>query len=269
MSLLDSIFKNSYASLGTVQQNFCEYTEVFGKQPVFIRCDLGFMDTLPNNALSCCLKIQMDVYVRPELPTLISESEASYIATVRSSIAEHISGRFVGQGVIGSSGTAFLMFYIPERSALSSKKMLSEVFMGSFRNVETTVVSDPDGLQYKKYLYPNEVQMKKSENMKILKSLKTYGDDGTIPRPIRFNIVFASKKDAMSCYSESTEKSFIYKDMVSEPVPEGMVLPRFRLVLERTLPFNIELLAAVDSYLLKLAKEHNGEYKSLETDIVE
>lgn len=269
MSLLDSIFRNSYAASGDSQQNFCEYTEVFGKQPVFIRCDLNFKDTLPNNALSCCLKIQMDVYVRPELPTLISESEASYIATVRSSIAEHINGRFVGQGVIGSSGTAFLMFYIPERSAVSSKKMLSEVFMGSFRNVETSIVSDPEGLQYKKYLYPNEIQLKKSENMKILKSLKSYGDDGKTPRPIKFNLVFASKKDAMSCYAESTEKSFIYRDLISEPPPEGMVLPRFRLVLERTLPFNVELLSAVDSYLLRIAVEHNGEYKSLETDIVE
>ncbi len=269
MGLIKSILSGGYAAQDESPQNFCEYSETFGKQPALICCDMGFMDTLPNNALSCCLKIQMDVYIKPELQSLITESEAAYLSTVRSSLSEHISGRFVGQGVIGSSGTAFLMYYIPEKSAASSKKMLGEVFMGSFRHVETNVVYDPEGLQYKKYLYPNELQMKKSDNMKMLKSLRTYGDDGSVPRPVKYNLIFAAKADALACYSDTMAKGFIYKDLIQEPVPEGMVLPRYRLVLEKTVPFNIELLTLIDNFLLKTAAAHNGEYRSLETTIVE
>ncbi|MCQ2461389.1 MAG: ribonuclease E inhibitor RraB [Clostridia bacterium] len=269
MGLLRNIIGGGYAGGAEIEQNFCEYSEIFGKRPALISCDLNFADLLPNYGISCCLKLQMDVYIQESLPTLISESEASYIAMVRSAVSEHIGGRFVGQGIIGSSGTAFLMFYIPERSAATSKRMLSEVFMGSFRHVEMDVVSDPEGKQYYKYLYPNELQRKKSNNVKILKQLRTYGDDGSTPRPVMFNLVFPSKNSAMSFYSESMEKGFVYKNIVEEDPPEGMVLPRHKITIEKTIPFNIELLEMIDNYLLKLCAKYGGEYRSLETDIVD
>ena len=73
----------------------------------------------------------------------------------------------------------------------------------------------------------------------------------------------------MNFYSESTERGFVYGDITETEPPEGMVLPRYRLKLVKTIPFNIELLERVDNYLLKLAAKHGGEYLSLETDIVE
>ena len=269
MGIFKSIIGGGYVDERELEPNFCEYSEIFGKKKALVTCDLNFLDTLPNNALPCCLKFQMDVYIQDYLPTLISESEASYVAMVRSSISEHIGGRYVGQGIIGSSGTVFLMFYIPERFAATAKKMLSQVFMGSFRHVEMDVVYDPEGQQYKKYLYPNDLQMKKSNNARILKQLRTYGDDGEKPRPVRFFFSFPSKNAAMNFYSESTERGFVYGDITETEPPEGMVLPRYRLKLVKTIPFNIELLERVDNYLLKLAAKHGGEYLSLETDIVE
>ena len=269
MSLLKNIIGGGYAGGPETEQNFCEYTEIFGKKPALISCDMNFAEMLPNYGFSCCLKLQMDVYIQDSLPTLISESEASYIAMVRSAVSEHIGGRFVGQGIIGSSGTAFLMFYIPERSAASSKKMLSEVFMGSFRHVEMDVLSDSEGNQYYKYLYPNELQIKKSNNARILKQLRTYGDDGSTPRPVKFYLTFPSKTAAMAFYSESMAKGFVYRDLHEEDPPEGMVLPRHKLTIEKTIPFNIDLLEMVDNYLIKLSTKHGGEYRSLETNIVD
>ena len=269
MGIFKSFINSGYAGAAEVEPNFVEYDEVFGKRPALISCDVNYMDMLPNHAQACCLKLQMDVYIQEELPTLISESEASYVAMVRSTISEHIGGRFVGQGIIGSSRTVFLMFYIPERMAASSKKMLSEVFMGSFRHVEMDVVYDPDGLQYKKYLYPNELQRKKSSNAKILRSLRTYGDEGDIPRPVKFYFSFPSKNAAMNFYQESTAKGFVYKDIETEDPPEGMVLPRYKLTLEKTIPFNLKLLEMVDNYLINLSAKYEGEYRSLETTIVE
>jgi len=269
MGLFKNIIGGGYAGSAELEPNFCEYSEVFGKKTALVSCDLAFEEMLPCYGYSCCLKLQMDVYIQDYLPTLISESEASYIAMVRSAVSEHISGRFVGQGIIGSSGTAFLMFYIPERSAASSKKMLGEVFMGSFRHVEMDIVSDPEGKQYYKYLYPSELQRKKSNNVKILKQLRTYGDDGTTPRPVKFNLVFPSKNAAMAFYSESMEKGFVYRSISEEDPPEGMVLPRHKIVIEKVVPFNIELLEMIDNYLLKLCEKHGGEYRSLETNIVD
>lgn len=105
--------------------------------------------------------------------------------------------------------------------------------------------------------------------MKILKQLRTYGDDGSTPRPVMFNLVFPSKNSAMSFYSESMEKGFVYKNIVEEDPPEGMVLPRHKITIEKTIPFNIELLEMIDNYLLKLCAKYGGEYRSLETDIVD
>lgn len=267
------IFKNlvggGYVGSPELEQNFCEYSEVFGKKPALISCDMNFADTLPNDIYPCCLKFQMDVYIQTHLPTLISESEASYVSMVRSMVSEHIGGRFVGQGIIGSSGTVFLMFYLPERMAATSKKMLTEVFVGSFRHVEMNVLYDPEGKQYYKYLYPNELQIKKSNNNKILKQLRTYGDDGLTPRPVKFYFTFASKNAAMAFYSATLEKGFAFKEITEEDPPEGMVLPRHRLTLVKTIPFDISLLEMVDNYLLKQCKTYGGEYLSLETNIVD
>ncbi len=269
MGFIKNFVNTGYVAQNDVEPNFCEYTEVFGKSPVLISCDLAFNDMLPASAYTCCLKIQMDVYVQPQLPTLISESEASYVAMVRSSISEHIGGRFVGQCIMGSSGTAYLMFYIPERQAQYCKKMLTEVFMGSFRHVVTDIKVDPEGTQYKKYLYPNEIEIRRSSNARMLKSLRTYGDNGTIPRPVTFTLVLPSKKEALALYSDSMEKGFQYKDVEQLPVEEGMVLPKYKLTIVKEIPFNLDLLQMIDAYLVKLAEKHEGEYKSLETEIVE
>lgn len=254
---------------GEVEQNFSDYTETFGKKPALITCDMNFINLLPSPIYNCCVKVQMDVFADPEKPTLISESEASHLANIRSILSEHIGGRFVGQGIIGATGTAFLLFYIPERQSRICKKMLTETFTGSFRHVETDIVYDPEGLQYKKYLYPNALQKKKISNTKMLRTLKGYGDDGSQPRPVKFNIVFQNKKAALTCYTESMQKGFVYRDLIEEAPPEGAVLPRHRLVIEKTIPFNIDLLMLIDDYLLKLSEKHNGEYRSLETDVIE
>ena len=269
MGLLKNIIGGGYAGATELEPSFCEYSEVFGKRPALITCDTNFEKTLPNNALSCCLKLQMDVYIQENLPTLISESEASYVSMVRSAVSEHIGGRFVGQGIIGSSRTVFLMFYIPERLASTAKKMLGEVFLGSFRHVEMNIVVDPEGKQYYKYLYPSELQKKKSNNVKILKQLWTYGDEGTTPRPVKFYFSFPSKNAAMRFYSETMSKGFVYRDIIEEDPPEGMVLPRQRLVLEKVIPFDLKLLEMIDNYLLTLCEKYDGEYRSLETDIIE
>ena len=47
-----------------------------------------------------------------------------------------------------------------------------------------------------------------------------------------------------------------------------MVLPRYHLVLNRTLPFNIELLDLVDEYLLDLCEGYDATFRSLETDVI-
>jgi len=256
-------------ALEDTSQVFAEYTETFGKKPAFISVDLNYKNSLPNEFTPCCVKVQLDVFVTENSQQIISDSEASYIANVRQILSEHIGGKFVGQGIIAATGSTFLMYYMSERSARNAKKMLAETFMGSFRHVETTVVYDPDGIQYLKYLYPNEVQMKKIENGKMLRSLRSYGDDGSVPRPVKFNIVFSNKNNAYALYGETMAKDFNYVDIIAEDPPEGMVLPRYRLVLEKKIPFNLDLLLLIDKYLLDLSKKYDAEYRSIETDIVD
>ena len=256
-------------ALEETPQVFAEYSETFGKKPAFLTVDLNYKNTLPNEMTPCCVKVQMDVYISEDSPQLISDSEASHVANVRQILSEHIGGKFVGQGIVAATGSTFLMFYLSERNAKNAKKMLAETFMGSFRHVETTVVYDPNGYQYLKYLYPNEVQMKKIDNGKILRSLKSYGDDGSVPRPVKFNIIFSNKNNALSFYGETMAKNFTYIDIVSEEPPEGMVLPRYKLIIEKVIPFNLELLTLIDKYLLDLCKKFDGEYRSLETTVVE
>lgn len=251
-----------------VEPNFCDYRETFSGQPVLITCDTNFVNMLPTNQIPCCVKIQIEVYTDPENPDLISDAELNHITTVRSILGQHLDGRFVGQGIVASSNMAFLIYYIPERRAKTAGKMLEESFSNAFRHTEYTVVYDPEGLQYQEFLFPDSIQLKQVENNKILRKLKGYGDNGSTPRPIQFHFVFPNRKAALSFSTAASDKEFSYVDLKQEPAPEGMVLPRYHLVLTRTLPFNIDLLDAVDAYLLDLCEEYEGTYRSLETDVV-
>ncbi|MBP5272511.1 MAG: ribonuclease E inhibitor RraB, partial [Clostridia bacterium] len=136
------------------------------------------------------------------------------------------------------------------------------------RHTEYTIQFDPEGSQYMEFLFPNAIQLKQVENGKILRKLRGYGDDGSEPRPIKFHFVFPNRKAALEFSAVASEKGFEYEDLFQEPAPEGMVLPRYHLVLNRVLPFNLELLDLVDEYLLDLSAEYDATYRSLETDVV-
>ena len=250
------------------EPNFCEYSETFSDQPVRITCDTNFAASLPCTAIPYCVKIQIQVYPDPSNPDLISDAELNHITTVRSILGQHLDGRFVGQGIVASANMAFLIFYIPERRAKSAGKMLEESFSNAFRHTEYTIQLDPEGTQYMEYLFPNAIQLKQIENNKILRKLRGYGDDGSTPRPIKFHFVFPNRKAALEFSAEASEKDFAYEDLTQEAAPEGMVLPRYHLVLSRTLPFNIELLDLVDEYLLDLCERYEATYRSLETDVI-
>ncbi len=264
MSLFDALS----GSGNTLDANFCDYTETFSDQPVLIHCDTNFIAELPCRSLPYCVKIQIQVYPDPSNPDLISDAELNHITTVRSILGQHLDGRFVGQGIVASASMAFLIFYIPERRAKNAKKMLEESFSNAFRHTEYTIQYDPEGSQYMEFLFPDEVQMKQIENRRILRKLRGYGDDGSAPRPIKFHFVFPNRKAALEFSTAASEKGFAYEDLRQEPAPEGMVLPRYELVLTRDLPFDMDLLDAVDRYLLDLCNDYDATYRSLETDVI-
>lgn len=250
------------------EPNFSEFTETFAKKPVRITCDTNFINTLPNRTLPYCVKIQMEVHADPDNPKLIADSELAHAANLRSIIGQHIRGRYVGQGIVASQSVIFQIFYIPEKMAAASKNMLNETLSSTFRRMDFTMDYDPEGKQYLEYLFPTELQKKQIENRKILRTLNGYGDNGTAARRVCFHLVFPNRKAALEFYSAVSEKGFVYDSLVEGPAPEGMVLPRYHLTLSREFPFDIELLDLVDGYLLDACEKFDGEYQSLETDIV-
>ena len=250
------------------EPKFVEFTERFSQKPVLVNCDINFLNTLPNEELNTCVKLQMEVFTDPKAPQLVTDAELSHIANLRSIIAQHIKGRYVGQGIIAAQNVVFIIFYISDRMEKTARAMMNETVNNTFRHMEYSIDFDPNGDQYMEYLYPTDLYRKQIENRKILRTLRGYGDDGTAPRKLRFNLAFPNRKAALDAYNVSTEKGFAYDALNSEPAPEGMVLPRYNLVLSRELPFDIELLDLVDNYILNLCEKYEGEFRSLETDIV-
>lgn len=264
MGFFDSVAGTS----ARAEQNFCDYKDTFEDKPVLISCDVNMIDIFPTSSIPVCVKIQMDAFLDQNSPDLISNAEYSHISSMRNILTQHLGGRFAGEGIIASQESVFLIYYIPQRMVDTARNMLTEGFAGSFRHTDFSISYDPEGESYKKFLYPTEVQLKQIENNKILTTLNGYGDDGTKPRTIRFNIIFPNRKAGIDYYTKAAEKDFEYESMEQIPAPAGMVLPRYHLVLKRELPFDIDLLDLVDEYLLDIAKPLEGEYKSLETDIV-
>ncbi len=264
------IFSNTtYTAPVGNDAEFQTFTDTSAKKPVVVNCDVNFKNSLPNNELPACIKVQMEVYVDEDNPELISGAEQSHIADIRSILSQHIGGRFVGQGVIAAQETAFLMFYCTDRQARLAKPMLTETFMGSFRHAEFKIIYDPEGEEYMKYLYPNPVKQRQIANAKMVRELKGYGDDGKAPRNIKYNLLFSNRAAAMDFFAQCADKGFTYTDLIKEPAPEGMVLPRYRLVMTKNMPFRTDLLEVVDTFLLALAEKNEATYLNIETDILE
>ena len=262
------LFKNSSGAPASLPQEFRDYTEKFAKQPVLISCDMNFEKTLPNREYCYCVKVQMEIHVDPDSDELVSDGELDHVSNIRSIIGQHLKGRYVGQGIIASQNMVFFMIYVTQNMAKTSKAMLEQTKNNTFRQLDYTIQYDPEGSQYLDYLYPNELQKKQMENRRILRSLRGYGDDGTQPRKIRFYVAFPNRKAALDFAEQAKEKGFSYENLSKEPAPEGMVLPRYRLALVRDLPFDIELLDLVDQYIMNLCEPYEGDFRSIETDVV-
>lgn len=264
------LFKNTVYNGGAEQADpdFQTYRETFAKKPVLVMCDMNYIHYLPCMELPACIKITMEVYVDENRPDLISGAEMSHLSDLRSILRQHIGGRFVGQGIIASQSMAFLMFYCTDHQAKAAKRMLQETFLGSFRQSEVQVVYDPEGNEYKKFLYPKPVKQRQISNAKMARKLSGYGDDGTKPRNITFHMVFTSRTSAMDFFSKASLHGFQYQNLEKEPAPEGMVLPRFHLTISKIMPFTVDLLEVVDAYLLEQAEQYEAVYKNIETDIL-
>ena len=251
-----------------VEPEFCDYMDEFAGKPVKITCDTNYLQCLPNMAQPYCIKIQTHALVNALLPGLLNSAEASRMESIRQILAEHLGGRCVGQGIVAEQSTAFLIYYVDEERAKYADKILSDTLIGTLRNAKYDMVYDPDGKEYLHYLYPSELQRKQMEDEKILGTLKNYGDDGSEIRKVSFNFIFPNRKAALGFFNHTAEKGFKYESLTSQPAPEGLVLPRYHLVLSKDMPFDIELLDLVNAYLLGHVDLFEGDYRGLETDVI-
>jgi len=265
-----ALFKSGSAapSSAPVAADFCDYTDTFGNQPVLVTCDMNFYKSLPVPTLPYCVKVQIEINADPSNPDLISDAELAHVTNMRSIIGQHIKGRYVGQGIVASQNTLYFMIYVADTMSKTSKNMLEQTKSTTFRRLDYSITYDPEGNEYLEYLYPNELQKKQIENRKILRSLRGYGDDGTASRKIRFHVAFPNRKAALDFFTATSEKGFAYESLTQEPAPKDMVLPRYHLVLVREFPFDLELLDLVDNYLLQLCEQYEGDFRSVETDVV-
>lgn len=248
-------------------QVYTNYTDSCDGCPVFLTCDTAFAVTFPQKDFPICIKIQMEVFMKDFENGVISDAELSQINMIKSMIFDRVDGIFVGQGIICAKGLAFLLFYITDRNAKYFNKYVKSSFETAFRHVDIELIEDPEGTLYFKYLYPDEMQLKKMENLKMLDKLKRYGDDGTKPRQVRFSMIFPGKDETVSFATEIVKHGYSYLNTVTEQT-EDSVLPKFRLNISYEMPFDPELLNERIAELKAMSEKFDGEYKSFETDIV-
>ncbi len=245
----------------------CEYIEDFEGLPVFLSCNMSLATQFPAEKYDHCVKINMEIYMKDYEDGLVSDAELAHIYTIESMISQHIDGLYAGRGIVCAKGYAFLIYYIPKKSAQKASGVFSALLESAFRHTETNILYDPKGKEYFELLYPDEYQKKAIQTQNIIKKLKKYSDDGTVPRDVKFSLTFTSKEAVVAFASEAFKNGFAYVDMLKEPV-EGRVLPQFKLILKVNMPFIAELVNEKIRYLMDLSERFAGEYKNVETNIV-
>jgi len=246
---------------------FCEYVEDFEGLPVFLSCNMSLASQFPAEKYDHCVKINMEIYMKDYDNGLVSDAELSHIYTIESMLSQHIEGVYAGRGIVCAKGYAFLMYYIPKKNAQKASGIFSALLESAFRHTETDILYDPKGKEYFQFLYPDEYQEKTIQTQNIIKKLKRYGDDGIAPRDVKFSLNFTSKEAVLAFASEAFKNDFAYVDMVKESVAER-VLPQIKLILKVNMPFKAELINKKIKYLMDLSEKFAGEYKSVETNIV-
>jgi regulator of RNase E activity RraB len=208
----------------------------------------------------------MDVYIQDRESGIISDSEISHLNMLENTISERIDGLYAGRGIVCAKEYVFFMYYVNQKNAFRSRDIFNALSDSAFRPTQTDIINDPNGNEYAKFLLPDKYQLKMIDTNDILRKLSRYGDDGTRARDIKYKLLFENKDSMVEFSSQAFKNGFEYYDMVQEKTKDK-VLPIYKLIVNKQMPFNPEKVNEQIKYLMKLAEEHGGEYVSLETNI--
>lgn len=136
--------------------DYKEYTDMFQNLPYYKTCNMNFASLIPNRKYSHCVKIDVDIFIEDSENGKISDSEFARINAVEQIMNKLVNSTFVGKGVMCSTGTAFLLFYIPKRSIKKVSKIYSAIFETSFSKPSINITSDPKGEKYFELVYTDK-----------------------------------------------------------------------------------------------------------------
>lgn len=245
-----------------------DYDDTYENLPFYKTCNMTLANMFPNNEYNCCAKVELDVFVKDYENGIISQAEIAHVNTVESMVRQFADVLYAGTGIVCSKACAYVIFYIPEKSVKKVADIFSTLFQSSFRHCKTNIFKDPEGKEYFRSLYPDVQQVRLMEIENIMKKLSSYGDDGSLPRDIKYIINFDTKDSVVAFASNAFKNGFEYVDMIKESI-DDRVLPIFKLILKTNMPFNTNLVNEKVRYIINLAEKFSGDYKGVETDIVE
>lgn len=258
------IFKQKPA----LKMDYKDYDDLYEDLPYYKTCNMTLASLFPNDFYNCCAFIEMDIFLKDAENGIISEAEIAYINSVESMVRQFVDVVYAGKGIVCSNATAYMLFYVSEKASQKVADIFSVMFSSGFRKTDTKIIKDPNGKKYFELLYPNKFHVRTIETDNIIKQLSDYGDDGQLSRDVKYTIHFSNKDSVLSFASEAFKSGYAYVDMIKETV-EGRVLPRFKLILKTNMPFTKDLVNEKVKFLIELAEKFSGDYKGVETDIVE
>lgn len=239
------------------------FTEI-EENPASIFTDLGLMKVIPLKEYKKVLTILIEIN-NPDKNGFPSNEESETLFKIEDKIKENLSVEYdtIFAGRMTYDGSRILYFYLNNDKGLKVKiEELLEEFEDYRYSAE--IENDANWSKYKDYLFPQNFEMQTIINRRVLRNIRSHGDNLDASHEISHFIYFRNIISRNGFKEAINELGY---NVTKEGVNENSEDP-FSIIITRIDKISDMEINDITAELYDLAEEHNGAYDGWETKII-
>jgi regulator of RNase E activity RraB len=273
MSLLNHLFKPKSA-LPKYNSNVRSYLDSYDEKPVYTIVDLGLAEIAPVAGYDRYIAVILPVQINGSGEGApVGDGELKSLHKIEERCIREAEAKgflYAGHAIVTAAEHMYIAFYCKETDKDEIINNLLKICQANGRE-PTRILSKEDhewGF-YLERLYPDIYSMQPLNHQEIVEDVRKHGDSGQLPRSVAFWLYFSTKEDAEACLEEAADQGFLLDTLADLREDKQFKGNRpFALTIKKDMALNVDEMNAEAWKLIDLAKEYDGEYDGIETDVI-
>lgn len=232
-----------------------------GEERAFISYDHGLRETIDKLALPNSFRIRAEL-LSPTAEGMPTQDEFPVLSALEEMLAQRVAEQGgVQLGRITVGGARYFLFLVGFGEEIA-RDFMKEAQKSSEFPLGYVLEADPKKEAYWSELFPTAEDWQVVQDLKVLDTLQSRGDDPTIPRAIEHWAYFSTFETRESFIAWATGSGF---EIVDRPEPDSP--PNFGVVISAIGTPTLEEITRTTIGLLHKAQEFHGTYDGWETSV--